>query len=128
MEVLVERCAGLDVHKTTVMACVRAPAGESRTSRGRWKSHGGELATDPPVAQSRILTGQPDNEGGGAGRDRGATGPAMRVGPGSMDEVSVQASSVAGWTKDRPRRTRERSCDSPASSARSAGRNAGRST
>ena len=28
MEVLVERCAGLDVHKTTVMACVRAPAGD----------------------------------------------------------------------------------------------------
>ena len=27
MDVMVERCAGLDVHKRTVMACVRAPDG-----------------------------------------------------------------------------------------------------
>lgn len=30
MEVVVERCAGLDVHKDTVMACVRRPAGGSK--------------------------------------------------------------------------------------------------
>ena len=28
MEVIVERCAALDVHKDTVMACVRRPAGD----------------------------------------------------------------------------------------------------
>lgn len=33
MEVIVDRCAGLDVHKKTVVACVRAP------STGRWKRH-----------------------------------------------------------------------------------------
>jgi transposase len=32
MEVIVERCAGLDVHKDTVMACVRTP-GRGRTRR-----------------------------------------------------------------------------------------------
>ena len=31
MEVIVDRCAGLDVHKKTVVACVRTP------SSGRWK-------------------------------------------------------------------------------------------
>jgi transposase len=30
VEVMVERCAALDVHKDTVMACVRRPGGESR--------------------------------------------------------------------------------------------------
>ena len=36
MEVIVERCAGLDVHKDTVMACVRAwdDAGPKRISAG----------------------------------------------------------------------------------------------
>lgn len=33
MEVIVDRCAGLDVHKKTVVACVRTPA------TGRWKRH-----------------------------------------------------------------------------------------
>jgi transposase len=28
MEKLIERCAGLDVHKDTVMACVRVPGEE----------------------------------------------------------------------------------------------------
>lgn len=36
MDVIVERCAGLDVHKKTVMACVRAPDGKGgRTSQIR---------------------------------------------------------------------------------------------
>ena len=30
MEVIVERCAALDVHKDTVMACVRRPGSSSR--------------------------------------------------------------------------------------------------
>jgi transposase len=30
MEVIVERCAGLDVHKETVMACVRRPGSGTR--------------------------------------------------------------------------------------------------
>ena len=30
MEVVVERCAALDVHKDTVMACVRRPTGGSK--------------------------------------------------------------------------------------------------
>ena len=33
MEVLVDRCAGLDVHKKTVVACVRSPGS------GRQKRH-----------------------------------------------------------------------------------------
>ena len=32
MDVLVARCAGLDVHKDTVMGCVRGPGEEGRTS------------------------------------------------------------------------------------------------
>ena len=36
MEVIVARCAGLDVHKNTVMACVRTPGPEGeRSSRVR---------------------------------------------------------------------------------------------
>ncbi len=30
MEVLIERCAGLDVHKDTVQACVRVPGASGR--------------------------------------------------------------------------------------------------
>ena len=33
MEVIVERCAGLDVHKDTVMACVRTPGEVPPVSR-----------------------------------------------------------------------------------------------
>ena len=33
MDVLVERCAGLDVHKDTVVACVRAPGPEGRRTQ-----------------------------------------------------------------------------------------------
>ena len=32
VDVIVERCAGLDVHKKTVMACVRKPADGERVS------------------------------------------------------------------------------------------------
>ena len=32
MDVIVERCAGLDVHKKTVMACVRKPKDGKRVS------------------------------------------------------------------------------------------------
>lgn len=36
MDVVVERCAGLDVHKDTVVACVRVPApGGGRRSETR---------------------------------------------------------------------------------------------
>jgi transposase len=35
MEVIVERCAGLDVHKETVMACVRIPGGKRRSQELR---------------------------------------------------------------------------------------------
>ena len=35
MDVIVDRCAGLDVHKKTVVACVRLPGA------GRWKRIGG---------------------------------------------------------------------------------------
>src|SRR5947199_6240856 len=33
MDVLVERCAGLDVHKDTVVACVRTPGPEGRRTQ-----------------------------------------------------------------------------------------------
>ena len=33
MDVIVARCAGLDVHKDTVMACVRGPGDGSRRSQ-----------------------------------------------------------------------------------------------
>ena len=35
MDVIVARCAGLDVHKNTVMACVRAPGPDGGRERGR---------------------------------------------------------------------------------------------
>jgi len=34
MEIVFERCAGLDVHKETVVACVRQPGGQKRQRRG----------------------------------------------------------------------------------------------
>ena len=40
METLIERCAGLDVHKDTVVACVRVPG-----PGGRRESHGHEFST-----------------------------------------------------------------------------------
>ena len=51
MEVIVERCAALDVHKDTVMACVRTPwsrgaAGSRRSaSSGRGRRRCGSCAT-----------------------------------------------------------------------------------
>ncbi len=35
MDVVIERCAGLDVHKKTVVACVRTPGRDQRTFRSR---------------------------------------------------------------------------------------------
>jgi transposase len=35
MEVIYERCCGLDVHKKTVVACLRAPGGSRRGSAVR---------------------------------------------------------------------------------------------
>lgn len=35
MERFIERCAGLDVHRDTVVACVRTP-GEVMTAASRW--------------------------------------------------------------------------------------------
>jgi transposase len=35
MDVLVERCAGLDVHRDTVQACIRVPGARGRASTGR---------------------------------------------------------------------------------------------
>jgi len=46
---------------------------------------------DAPVAPGRVLTGQPDDEGGGTSRDLGSTGPAVWVGPASSHEVPVPA-------------------------------------
>ncbi len=45
MEVLVERCAGLDVHRDTVVATVRVPGKDSRRSQqtGRFGTTIGEL-------------------------------------------------------------------------------------
>ena len=34
MEIVFERCAGLDVHKATVVACVRQPGEGKRQRRG----------------------------------------------------------------------------------------------
>ena len=44
----------------------------------------------------RVLTSQPDDEGGSAGRDCRSTGPAVWVRPASSHEVSVQRDRVAG--------------------------------
>ena len=52
MEVIHARCAGLDVHKNTVMACVRTPVAD-----------GGRTSTPPGgVGPQRLLT---DHRGGG---------------------------------------------------------------
>jgi hypothetical protein len=93
MEVLVDRIAGLDVHKDTVMACVRTPgAGRKRSQviravrctgrRDRW-GHGEQA---PEVGR-----GLPDEAGGGGGADRG-TGPGAEqafCGPGTDDGAGV---------------------------------------
>jgi hypothetical protein len=53
MEVVVDRCAGRDVHQKTVMACIRTPApGASRISVHPW----GETMA---VHQSRRLRSLP---------------------------------------------------------------------
>ena len=44
MDVMIERCAGLDVHKKTVVACVRAPSGEGSGRRKAVRTFGTTLA------------------------------------------------------------------------------------
>lgn len=36
MEVMVERCGGLDVHKDTVVACLRFPSPDGERVTRRW--------------------------------------------------------------------------------------------
>ena len=67
MEVIVSRCAGLDVHKNTVMACVRVPGPNGgRTSDGPPVPHVHRRAA--PVAG---LVGRRAGQPGGDGGDRG---------------------------------------------------------
>src|ERR1019366_10537227 len=109
---------------------VDAPTLQDRPD-ARWgegDAHGGELAADPPISPGRILTSQPDDEGGGSCGDRRSTGPAVWVGPASADEVAVPAQQRGRLHEEASRRACGRSRESPASSARSGGRRAGRST
>lgn len=39
MDVLVERCAGLDVHRDSVVATIRVPAKRRRTRRGETRTY-----------------------------------------------------------------------------------------
>jgi len=90
---------------------VGAPTLQDRPD-ARWgdgDAHGGELAMDPLVAPGRVLTSQPDDEGGCGCGDRGSTGPTVWVGPASADEVAVpaqqrgrldeEASATGSWEK-----------------------------
>jgi hypothetical protein len=55
MEQVIERCAGLDVHKATVAACVRvARAGRTRQQEVRTHS---PVALHPPADPFRALPG-----------------------------------------------------------------------
>ena len=55
MEVIVDRCAGLDVHKDTVMACVRRPGRGSRREQEVLRLLDGEL-TGPEIARELYVT------------------------------------------------------------------------
>ena len=67
MDIVVERCAGLDVHKDLVVACVRYPGpdGERETEIASFSAF-----TSRPARPSR-LAGVPRGHPGGDGGDRG---------------------------------------------------------
>jgi len=86
---------------------VDAPTLQDRPD-ARWgdgDAHAGELAMDAPVAPSRILLGQPDDESDGACGNHWPSRAAMRVGPASADEISVPAQQ-RGWLDEEPSATR----------------------
>ena len=77
MEVVVERCAALDVHKDTVMACVRRPGNgskrghevrEFRTFTSTLRDLRDWLAAEGWVRVVRLLMAMP---GAGCGRGQG---------------------------------------------------------
>ena len=66
MEVIVERCAFLDVHRDTVMACARTPDGHGRSPRGSDRVRHDDLA----AVGAGGLAGRAAGDAGGDGSDR----------------------------------------------------------
>jgi hypothetical protein len=85
---------------------IDSPTLQDRPDAGRREHdiHGGKLTMDPPIAPGRVLTSQPDDEGGGACSDCRSTGPAVWVRPASLHEVSVPARQ-GGWLNKEPSAT-----------------------
>lgn len=67
MEKLVERCAGLDVHKDKLVACVRVPGQEGREQH----IHEFETTTPELLALRDWLSRPTPGDAGGHGGDRG---------------------------------------------------------
>jgi hypothetical protein len=94
MDVLVERCAGLDVHKDTVVACVRTPDPEGRRTQetetfGATTAELLALSLDPrsrnlpeSVSGDRPVSGTGTEGGGHPTRGRGDRACRSRPGAG----------------------------------------------
>jgi hypothetical protein len=75
--------------------------------------HGGELSLDAPVAPSRVLLRQPEDERSCALRDARATGPGMWLGPACGDEGPVPAPQGCRLNEEAPEMLAgEQSCGS----------------
>jgi hypothetical protein len=76
-------------------------------------AHGGELTLDAPVAPSRVLSGQPQDQRGGALGDAWPTRPAVRVGPALGDKGPVPAQQGCRLNEEAPEMLAgEQSCKS----------------
>ena len=85
MQVVVERCAFLDVHRDTVMACARTRDGGDRTPRGGGRVPHHDLA----VAGAVGLAGRARGDPGAHGSHRGSWKPVHLDSGGAIEAVWV---------------------------------------
>ena len=63
METLVERCAGLDVHKNSVVVCLRLPGHEGRGRTGEIDRRANQVVGLPVTAEGDPGSGASDRLG-----------------------------------------------------------------
>src|SRR2546427_4451176 len=80
MDTVIERCGGLDVHKDTVVACVRVPGPDGR--RDQVVQTFGTTTTE--LLTLRDWLPPPRRAPGGAGTARGLLEPPFFVPPGAL--------------------------------------------
>ena len=93
MDVIVDRCAGLDVHKRTVVACVRTPGAERRKRDREVRTF--ETFTDDLVKRFHSAASGLGLALDGTGRDDEPSVP--RRGPASTGRTALP---VGVWTRN----------------------------